>query len=70
MSTRDIIFILIGLFVALTTTWILLIRKFILFINNERVQNELYRLNAIKDYKNSSPELENQSSKGDELNAD
>lgn len=50
MNSRDIIFLLSGLGIALIITYFLLIKKFNKFINEEISKNEYFRKNAEADF--------------------
>ncbi len=66
MSIRELIFLLVGTAAAFIVAWFIIVRKFILFINNEREHNEAYRLNAKNDYNKIAPNHENINDLGDE----
>lgn len=59
---KNIILLVSGVIISLLITWVLLIRKFYNFINDEILKNEAYRQHAENDYNSIH------SKKGAELN--
>lgn len=54
MNLRDVLFLLIGFTISLIIFYILIIKKFNKFINNEIENNDAYRNNAKSDLQKST----------------